>query len=154
MYNNKILSIRNLKRFNFNFQETKKNVIAYFEYLERLKLEWKKLSTQKGLTAKYDFAVEYKKRPFSLIGKDTFNLSAKEIIEDELKNQISSYYWAKSVLSDKEQLYINEYFVNGKTNEELIDLLGLNSIDSNEYRLLKKSAIYKFADFLNLIVEK
>jgi len=81
------------------------------------------------------------------------NLSAKELKEDELREYISNYYWAKSVLSDVEQLYIAEYFINRKYEDEIIDLLGFNNSDSNEFKKLKRSAIYKFADFLSILVE-
>jgi len=86
--------------------------------------------------------------------KVIFSLSAKENKEEQLKKYISSYYWAKSILSDREQLYIRECFVNRKYEGELVDLLGFYSSDSNEFRKLKRSAIYKFADFLCLVVEK
>ena len=152
MFNDKTLSIENIE--NLNYEETKKNVNKYFKNLEMLQWELSKLNGQKGLTAKYDFAVDYEKQPYIPIGKDEFNLSAKESTEEEFKNVILSYYWAKSVLSDVEQLYITEYYVNRKNENELIDLLGFDSIDNNSFRKLKRSAIYKFADFLNLIVEK
>jgi len=152
MFCDKTLSFQNLE--NINFEETKKNVNDYFKNLEKIEWELAKLTAQKGLTANYDFSVEYKKRPYIQIGKDDFNLSAKEYKEEELKKYISSYYWAESILSDIEQLYIKEYFVNRKYEDELIDLLGFSNSESNEFRQLKKSAIYKFADFLNLVVEK
>ena len=80
--------------------------------------------------------------------------SAKEHKEEQIKKHLSSYYWAISALSDKEKLYISECFLNRKYEEEIIDLLGFESIDSNEFRKLKRSAVYKFADFLELVVEK
>jgi hypothetical protein len=138
----------------FNFEETKKNVNSYFMNLETLEWEWAKLNAQKGLTANYDFSTEYNKQPYSSIGKDILSLSAKELKEDELKEYISNYYWARSVLSDVEQLYIAEYFINRKYEDEIVDLLGFNNSDSNEFKKLKRSAVYKFADFLNLLVEK
>ena len=139
---------------SFNFEETKRNVYNYFEYLEKLKWEWAKLNAQKGLTANYDFSVEYQKQPYSPIDKNNFNLSAKDHKEEQLKKYISGYFWAKSILSEKEQLYIEQYFVNRKYDDELIDLLEFNNIYSRGFIRLKKSAIYKFADFLNLVVEK
>ena len=151
MYRNRTLSSQNLE--GFNFEETKKNVNSYFMNLETLEWEWAKLNAQKGLTANYDFETEYSRQPYSSIGKDILNLSAKELKEDELKEYISNYYWAKSVLSDVEQLYIAEYFVNRKYEDEIIDLLGFNNSDSNEFKKLKRSAIYKFADFLSILVE-
>ena len=51
-------------------------------------------------------------------------------------------------------LYIMEYFINRKYEDELVDLLGFNNSDSIEFKKLKRSAIYKFADFLNLVVKK
>lgn len=152
MYKDKTLSFQNLE--NFDFEETKKNINNYFMNLEKLEWQWAKLNAQKGLTANYDFSTQYKKQPYLQVGKDEFCLSAKEIKEEQLEKYISSYYWALSVLSDKEQLYIKERFVNHKYEDELVDLLGFNNRDSNEFRKLRRSAIYKFADFLNLVVEK
>ena len=40
----------------------------------------------------------------------------------------------------------------GKYEDEIVDLLGFNSIDSWAFRKLKRNAIYKFAYVLNLIV--
>ena len=151
MFNNEILSIGNLG--NYNFEKTKRNVNNYFMDLEKLKWEWAKLNAQKGLTANYDFEVEYQNQPYSPIGKDDFNISAKEDKEQQLIKNISSCYWAYSVLNDKERIYIEECFVNRKYESEIINLLGFNSNDSREFRNLKKSAIYKFADFLGLVVE-
>jgi len=146
------LSSQNLEKFNF--EETKKNVSNYFMGLENLEWEWAKLNAQKGLTANYDFEALYSKQPYIQIGKDIFNISAKELTEEELKKYISNFYWARSVLSDTEQLYLMEYFINRKYEDEIVDLLGFNNSDSNEFKKLKKSAIYKFADFLSLLVEK
>ena len=152
MDKDKILSIENLE--NFNLEETIENIKNYFKSLENLVWELTKLNTHKGLTANYDFAVEYQKQPYIPIGKDVFSLSFKELKEDELKKYISSCYWAMSSLSYKEQVYISERFINGKYEDEIVDLLELSSSDSNEFRRLKRSAIYKFADFLDLAVEK
>ena len=151
MYRNRTLSSQNLE--GFNFEETKRNVSNYFTSLETLEWEWAKLNAQKGLSANYDFETEYSSQPYSSIGKDIFNISAKELKEDEIKEYISNYYWAKSVLSDEEQLYIAEYFINRKYEDEIIDLLGFNSSDSNDFKKLKRSAIFKFADFLRILVE-
>ena len=152
MYNDKTLSVQNLE--NLDFERTKKNISNYFRNLEKLEWEWAKLNAQKGLVANYDFSIEYRKQPYIPIGEDVFNLSAKEHKEEQLKKYISSYYWAKSILSDMEQLYITECFINCKYEDELADLLGFYSSDSKSFRRLKRSAIYKFADFLNLVVEK
>lgn len=146
------LSSQNLA--GFNFEETKRNINDYFIYLEKLQWEWTKLNAQKGLTANYDFEVEYNNQPYIRVGVDDFCVSAKEYKEEQIKEYISSYYWAKSILSNKEQLYILEYFVNGKYEDEIVDLLGFNDSNTKEFRRLKRSAIYKFADFLNLLVEK
>ena len=148
----KTLSSQNLQ--HFNFEETKKNVSNYFMSLETLEWELAKLNAQKGLTVKYDFEADYSKQPYIKMGKDTFNLSAKEFTEEELKRYISNFYWATSILSDVEQIYIMEYFINHKYEDEIVDLLGFNNSDSNEFKRLKRSAIYKFADFLNLLAEK
>jgi len=78
----------------------------------------------------------------------------KELTEKELQKHLAGFQWATSILSDLEQLYIMEHFVKGKYEDEITDLLGFNSRDSSEFRRLKRSAIYKFADFLNLVVEK
>jgi len=146
------MSIQNLEKFNY--EETKRNVSNYFTSLENLEWEWVKLNAQKGLTANYDFETQYSKQPYMRIGKDMFNISAKELTEEELKKYISDYHWAKSILSDTEQLYLTEHFVNGKYEKEILDLLGFNTRDCIEFKKLKKSAIRKFADFLNLLVEK
>ena len=130
---------------SINFEETKKNVNNYFMYLERLKWELAKLNAKKGLTANYDFSAEYSKQPYSPIGKDEFCLSAKDYKEEQLKKYISSYFWAKSILSSEEQIYIEQYFVNRKYDDELVDLLGFNNVYSRGFIRLKKSAIYKFA---------
>jgi len=152
MYNEKIFSYQNLA--NFNFEKTKKNIIDYFNKLEKLAWELAKLNAQKGLVTNYDFIEEFKKQPYIPVGKDGFNISAKECKEEELKKCIASYYWAKSILSSQEQIYIEECFVKHKYEDEIIDLLGFSSVDSNEFRKLKRSAIYKMADFLNLVVMK
>jgi len=152
MYKRRTLSSQNLD--NFNFEETKRNVNSYFMNLENLEWEWAKLNGQKGLTANYDFPVEHNKPPYMKIGVDMFNLSAKELTEEELKKYISNYHWAKSILSDAEQLYLMEYFVHRKYEDEIVDLLGFNNNASMEFKRLKRSAIYKFADFLSLLVEK
>jgi len=150
MNTKKIISAQNLE--SFNFDATKKNVRNYFRNFERLEWEWEKLNAQKGLTANYDFLSEYQKRPYIPARKDVFGLSSKECKEKQLKKYISSYYWAKSVLSDIEQTYIKEYFKNHKYQSELVDMLGLSSCDSREFRKLRRRAIYKFADVLNLVV--
>ena len=152
MYIDKILSIQNLE--NFNYEETKKNLNDYFMNLEKLEWEWAKLNAQKGLTANYDFSAQYKTQPYIPIGKDLFSLSIKDYKEEQIKRYLSSYYWARSILSDKEKLYIGEYFINRKYEEDLIDLLGFDNSDCNEFRKLKRSAIYKIADFLDLLVAK
>ena len=149
MYSNKELTIQKLK--NFNFVETKRNVKRYFENLEKLKWELAKINAYKGLTAHYDFTVEYKRLPYIPFGKDEFDLSEKECKEEELKKYISSYYWAKSILSDNEQFYINEHFLNDKYENELAEQLGFSGSDNHAYRRLIRSAVYKFADFLGLV---
>ena len=152
MYNDKLLSFKSFSCFNY--KETKSEVNNYFIDLEKLKWEWAKLNAQKGLTANYDFSVEYKKKPYIPFGKDVFKISAKNLKEEEIKQYISNYYWAESILSDMEKAYIKECFINRKSEEDLIGVLGFYSPDSNRFRKLKKSAVYKFADFLNLVVEK
>jgi len=150
---NRTLSSENLE--GFDFKETKRNVSDYFTSLENLEWEWAKLNAQRGLTTNYDFESEPKrKQSYMQIGKDIFNISAKELTEEKLNEYISSFYWAKSVLSDVEQIYIMEYFINHKYEDEIVDLLGFNNSDSREFKRLKRSAVYKFADFLNLLVEK
>ena len=137
---------------SFDFGKTKKNINNYFENLEELKWEQAKLNVQKGLTANYDFSIENNKQGFITIGKDEFNLSALEDKDGEIQKHLSGFYWAKSILSDEEQRYITEYFVNGKYEDEVVELLGFNSSDSRAFRKLKRRAIYKFAYVLNLIV--
>jgi len=145
------MSVGNLE--NLNFEETKRNVSSYFMDLEKLEWEWAKLNVQQGITSNYDFESEYVNQPYIPIGKDTFNLMAKDNKEEELKKYISSYYWARSLLTDKEQIYINEYFMNQKHENEIAELLGYNSIEIREYRTLRRSALYKFADFLKILKE-
>lgn len=139
----------NLK--NFNFEATKRNISNYFKVLEKLEWEFAKINAQNGQALNYDFTIEYKKQPYIPINKDMFNLSVKEQKQEQIKKYIVSYYWVKSVLSDKEKTYIHEYFINQKYEDEIVDLLGFMSSDCNEFRKLKRSAIYKFADFFNLL---
>ena len=136
---------------NYDFVGTKKNINNYFETIEKLQWEQAKLNLQKGLTVNYDFSLENKNYPYIQIGKDVFNLSAIEEKGEELKKLLSGFQWAKSILSEQEQLYITEYFINGKYEDEVVGLLGLNSIDDRRFRKIKKSAIYKFAYVLNLL---
>ena len=152
MYNDKILSMQNL--CDFNYEETKKEVKKYFRKIE--KLEWKlaRINIQKGLIAKYDLTVEYQKHPFKPISKDDFNLSVKENIEEQYIRYMSNYYWAQSVLSEKEQIYIEQCFISCKCEEEIIGVLGFKYVDDYDFKKLKKSAVYKFADFFDLVVEK
>lgn len=152
VYTNELLPTPVLE--SFNFDETKKNINEYFAFLKKLEWEWAKLHAQKGLTANYDFSVQSQKQSYSPVHKDEFDLMAKDYKEEQLKNYLSSYHLAKSILSDRERLYIEEYFVKRKYDEELIDILGFNYVYSRGYIKLKKSAIYKMADFLNLVVEK
>ena len=152
MYIDKTLSTQLLEYFDF--EETKRNISNYFLLLENLVWQWSKLNAQKGLIANYDYAEEFRKQPYTPIGKDIFGLSAKEFKEEEIKKYISSYYLAKSIMTEPEQLYIEEHFLKRKYEEEIVDLLGLESSDSREYRNLKRSAVYKFADFLDLVEEK
>ena len=147
---NRTLSKENLQ--DLNFGETKMNVTNYFNNLELLELEWAKVNIQKGLTA--DLWDEYMKQPYVVTGKDMFKLSAKELTEEKLKEQLSNYYWATSILTEEEQIYIMEYFVCRKYEDEIVDLLGFNNTNSREYRHIKRSAVYKFANFLNLLVVK
>lgn len=150
MFKEKILSNRNLE--NFDYEATKQEVINYFEDIEKCEWEYAKIRAQKGLTSNYDLSVEFQKQPYTPIKKDYFNLMAKENREEQLKKYLTSYYWATSILSVNEKLYIQEYFINHKYQDELADLLGFNSCDNHAFRRLRKSAIYKFADFLDLIV--
>jgi len=140
------------KEDNFNLGETKKKINNYFSYLETLQWEQAKLNADKGLTANYDLSPKQKQQPYIWIGRDEFNLLAKAEKDEELKKLISGFYWAQSILSEQEQIYILEYFVNGKYEKELLNLLGFNSLDSREFRKLKRRAIYKFAYVLNLLV--
>jgi len=150
MYIDKTLSLQNL---DYNFEETKKNIISYLINLERLNWEWKKLNTQKGLTINYNFETYSDKQPYTPIGKDIFNMSSKTNKEEQLKKYLSSYYWAYSILTETEKTYIKESFINHKYQDEVAELLRFNNRDDHEFRKLKRSAVYKFADFLNLVVE-
>jgi len=137
---------------NFNLKETKRKVSDFFLDFEKLAWEQARLNVQKGLTASYDAAPGDTERPYVIIGKDEFNLSAIGEKNEEIKKHLAGYYWAKSVLSQAEQLYITEYFMNGKYEDEVVSLLGFTSSDSRAFRSLKRKAIYKFAYVLNLVV--
>ena len=137
---------------NFNLRETKKKVSGYFSDLDRLEWEQARLDIQKGLTAKYDGANEDRKQAYVAIGQDEFNLAAKEEKRKELANHLAGYQWAKNILSEQEQRYITEYFINGKYEDEVVGLLGYKGSDSMGFRNLKRKAIYKFAYVLNLVV--
>lgn len=136
---------------NFNFKQTKRNVSDYFMKLEKIEWEQARLNVEKGLVVKYDVSSQNKKQAYITVGKDNFNISAKDEKSEELKKHISGYYWAKSILSEQEQLYIIEYFINGKYDDEVVNLLGFHNSDSRAFRGLKRRAIYKFAYVLNLI---
>ena len=137
---------------SFNLRETKKKVKDYFMDLEQLQWEEARLSIQKGLAARCDVANDYQKQSYIPACADEFNCSAKENKSKELEEHLSGYHWAKSILSQKEQLYITEYFVNGKYEDEVVGLLGYRGSDSMGFRNLKRKAIYKFAYVLNLVV--
>ena len=137
---------------SFNLGKTKKKVNKYFEDLEKLEWEQARVNVQKGLITKYEVTEEDKKQDYVAVGRDEFNLSAKAEKDKRLEKHLSGYYWAKSVLSKEEQLYITEYFVNGKYEDEVVDMLGFTSIDSRAYRNLKRKAVYKFAYVLDIVV--
>ena len=137
---------------SYDYGETKRNVSNYFEDFEKLKWEQARLNAGKGLTANYDLALERNNQPYIKIGKDDFNISALEDKDGEIKKHLVSFQWAKSILSEQEQLYIIEYFANHKYEDEIIDLLGFNHIDDWGFRKLKRQAVYKFAYVLNLLV--
>jgi len=149
MNNRRIAPMQDIN--SFDFVETKKNVNIYFENLDKLRWEQAKLNAQKGLTVNYDFSLEDKQQAYISVGKDEFNLSAIETNNEEIKRHLSDYHWAKSILTEQEQLYIKEYFINHKYEDEIVGLLGFNSSDSGEFRKLKRRAIYKFAYVLSLI---
>ena len=137
---------------SFDLGETKKNVTNYFEKLEELQWEQAKLKVQKGLTANYEISPENNVQSYVSIRKDAFNLSAIETKDEEIAKNLSDFNWAKSILTEQEQLYITEYFVNGKYEDEVVGLLGFSNSDSRAFRKLKRRAIYKFAYVLNLLV--
>ena len=137
---------------SFDLKETKRKVNDYFSDLEKLKWEQARLNVQRGLTAKYDISNEDKNQPYVVMGKDEFNLSAKAEKSEELEKHLAGYYWARSILSHQEQLFITEYFVNGKYEDEVVGLLGYTGYTSRPYINLKRRAIYKFAYVLNLVV--
>jgi len=137
---------------SFNLRETKKRINDYFSDLDRLEWEQARLDIQRGLIAQYDVSNEDKKGAYVATGKDEFNLSAKEEKRKELANHLAGYQWAKNILSEQEQLYITEYFINGKYEDQVVSLLGYKGSDSMGFRNLKRKAIYKFAYVLNLVV--
>ena len=137
---------------SFNLKETKKKVQNYFKDLEKLKWEQARLNVQKGLIAKCDIASGDKEQSYIAIDRDEFNLSAQAEKDEEIQKHLAGYYWAKSILSQQEQLYIVEYFINGRYQDEVVGLLGFNGSDDRAFRSLKRKAIYKFAYVLNLVV--
>ena len=137
----------------FDYSKTKMNINNYFAYLHELELEQARLNAGYGLTGNYDFSVEYQRQPYIPVRKDEFNLSAKENNDEEIKKYLEGFKWAKSILTEQEQSYIIEYFMNGKYEDEIVDLLGFSSSDSRAFRNLKREAVYKFAYVLNLIVK-
>jgi len=137
---------------SFNFEETKDKVSSYFSDLQKLEWEQARLNVQRGLIAKYEVSDEDKKQEYVAVGQDEFNLSAKAEKNEELEKHLSGYYWAKSILSPNEQLYITEYFKNGKYQDEVVGLLGYNGSDDRGFRRLKREAIYKFAYVLDIVV--
>ena len=151
MFSNKPLSMKNLE--DFDFYETKNNIKGYFKELENLEWELIKLNGQKTLTRNYGLK-DFDKKQYISKGQDEFNLVAKERIKEQLKKYLSDFQIAKNLLSDIEQLYIVEVYVNRKRECEFIDTLGFSYRDNHEYRRVKKSAIYKLADVLGLVVEK
>ena len=66
------------------------------------------------LGAKNDLSEQYQKEPYNPIGKNIFNISAKECKVNEIIKYLSAYYWAIESLSHYEQVYINEYFFKSK----------------------------------------
>jgi len=136
---------------SFDLKETKRKVNDYFSDLETLKWQQARLNIQQGLTARYEVANEDKGQAYVATDKDEFNLSASEEKARELEKHMAGYEWAKSILSKQEQLYITEYFENGKFEDEVVGLLGINRIDSRAFRSLKRKAIFKFAYVLSLV---
>ena len=150
MVNRKIALQQNINSFNIG--ETKRNINSFFKNIEELKWEQAKLNVQKGLTTNYDLSLENKNQFYVSVGKDEFNLSALEVSNEEMAKHLLDFHWAQSILSEQEQLYITEYFINGKYEAEVVGLLGLYSSDSRAFRRIKRRAIYKFAYVLNLLV--
>ena len=99
---------------SFDLRETKKNINNYFSKIEMLEWERARLNAEKGIIAKYDVLFKNKKQPYISVDKDDFNIVAKENKDAEIKKHLSGFNWARSILSKQEQLYIIEYFVNGK----------------------------------------
>ena len=139
-----------LANLDYNFAGTKKKVTAYFERLVETEWELEKLKNQKGLAANYDFTQE-QKQARGQAHRDNFSLSAREAKEEELTGYISDYQLAKSVLSEEEQIYISESFLGYKSAEEIAQRLQVGGSDSRAFRKLRESAVYKFADFFNLV---
>lgn len=149
MFKDRLLPNEILKEFDF--EKTKNNVFNYFVEIQQLEWDIYSLYGQMNLTACYDFSAE--RTPYMLIGKDEFDLSLKGDKEQELEMYMTGYCCAKSRLIDIEQIYIDERFVNRKNEGELVGLVGCSSSDGNDFRKIKKSAIYKFADCLGLLVK-
>jgi len=136
----------------FDFEQTKDKINDYFDDLEKLEWEQARLNVENGLIANYEVTPEDKDQPYISLRKDEFKLLARASKDKEVQKHLSGYYWAKSILSEQEQLYITEYFINGKYEDEVVDLLGLNDSNSKAFKKLKRRAIYKFAYALNLVV--
>jgi len=139
-----------LIREKFDLKETKRKIRHYFMDLERLEWEQARLNIQQGLIAKLD--IETYGQEYVAVDRDDFNLSAKEDKTKELEKYLASYHLARSILSEEEQQYITECFVNKKYEDELADLFCYSGSDSRAFRNLKRKAIYKFAYVLNLVV--
>jgi len=60
--------------------------------------------------------------PYSPFSKDEFNISAKELTEEELRSFISSYYYAKDSLNNEEQIFIEEHYINFRYGKEIADI--------------------------------
>lgn len=154
MYENKLLPKHILD--DYNFKDTKLNVDHYFEHIEKMEWQYEKLNCLRGLTAKYDLTCDNEKRLYSPIGKDIFNISAKECTEEKLKQIIYTFNYALDNLEEVEKKFIKSHYRDHKSDDEVINELGLINLysDSYEYRHIKRSAIIRFASFLGVEVEK
>ena len=154
MFDEKLLRAEIIKEYDY--PKTKEKVDEYFKKLETVIWYHAKINCHKGLGARYDLSKVYQQIPYSSFRSDEFNLSAKEYSEEQLKRFISSYFCAKKGLNKEEQIFIEQHYVNFKYDEEIAPMLNIATVNGDSYALrrIKRSAVIKFAEFLEIAVLK